>query len=89
MLRPGSLRVSPNSLEALGEDSMVNSQSLPTMHGSLQSYAARPSNTREKDVGPQFGDEILIHQAANNLAARPISEYAISQGNPYFTLRWV
>lgn len=66
----------------------VSGQPLPPTHQLLPSNAVSPSDTRENDVGPHIGDETLIHLAANNLAARPVSEYANSQGHLYPTLRW-
>ncbi|KAF6233234.1 hypothetical protein HO173_008523 [Letharia columbiana] len=66
----------------------INGQPLPPKHQLLSSNVTNPPSTRENDIDPQNGDEILICQAANNLAARPISEYAAFQGTSYSTLRW-
>lgn len=66
----------------------INGQALPPWHQILPSNVASPSNTQEFDVSPQMGDGTLIRRAANNLAARPVSERATSSGNPYPRLLW-
>ncbi|KAL9137244.1 MAG: hypothetical protein Q9175_001551 [Cornicularia normoerica] len=73
-----------NLMEGLDADGQL----LPLPHQLLPSNATRPSSTQENDDRPQIGDETLIRRAANNLAARPVSEHATAQGNPYPRLRW-
>ena len=73
-----------NLMEGLDADGQL----LPLPHQLLPSNAARPSSTQENDDRSQIGDETLVRRAANNLTARPVSEYATAQGNPYPRLRW-
>ena len=70
------------------EEFDANGQPVPISHQLLSPNAAGPSDTRGIHTGPQIGDETLIRRAANNLAARPVSEYGPSQGNPYPGLQW-
>ena len=51
----------------------------------LPSNAASPSNIQEN---AQIGDETLIRRAANNLSARPTSEFALSQEDARTRLPW-